>query len=88
MLLQEDYKEELEEIKPTTKKFETTKNRQEKHIQKLNELLLILKEYNKYLRKNWFYDFNDMINFVLEKFREDEDLLYYYAEKFQFIMID
>jgi DNA helicase-2/ATP-dependent DNA helicase PcrA len=29
-----------------------------------------------------------MINFVLEKFKEDEDLKYYYAEKFQFIMVD
>jgi len=29
-----------------------------------------------------------MINFVLEKFRVDEDLVYHYAEKFQFIMLD
>jgi len=29
-----------------------------------------------------------MINFVLEKFQKDEDLRYYYAEKFQFIMLD
>jgi len=29
-----------------------------------------------------------MINFVLEKFKEDEELKNYYAEKYQFIMID
>jgi len=34
------------------------------------------------------YDFADMINFVTEKFRTDEEILAYYAEKFQFMMID
>ncbi|MDF1683003.1 MAG: UvrD-helicase domain-containing protein [Patescibacteria group bacterium] len=34
------------------------------------------------------YDFADMINFVTEKFENDEEILAYYAEKFQFIMID
>jgi DNA helicase-2/ATP-dependent DNA helicase PcrA len=29
-----------------------------------------------------------MINFVLEKFKQDNELLSYYAEKYQFIMID
>lgn len=29
-----------------------------------------------------------MINFVLEEFSKNEDLKYYYAEKFQFIMLD
>jgi uvrD/REP helicase len=29
-----------------------------------------------------------MINFVLEKFKEDYELKNYYAEKYQFIMID
>jgi DNA helicase II / ATP-dependent DNA helicase PcrA len=34
------------------------------------------------------YDFNDMINFVLEKFNTDEELKQHYAEKYQFIMLD
>jgi len=29
-----------------------------------------------------------MINFVLEKLKEDDELKYHYAEKFQFIMLD
>jgi hypothetical protein len=29
-----------------------------------------------------------MINFVLEKIKEDDELKNYYAEKYQFIMID
>jgi len=29
-----------------------------------------------------------MINFVVEKFRTDEDLKAFYAEKYQFVMLD
>jgi DNA helicase-2/ATP-dependent DNA helicase PcrA len=29
-----------------------------------------------------------MINFVVEKFKNDEDLRSFYAEKYQFIMLD
>lgn len=86
--LEKKYSDELSEIKPTLKKYETTKKSQEKHISKLKELLIIFEEYNKILREKSFYDFNDMINFVLEKFQTDEELRYYYAEKFQYIMID
>lgn len=82
------YEEELSEIKQTLKKYEKTKESQAKHIWKLNELVLIFEEYSKKLREKWYYDFNDMINFVLEKFKEDGDLKYHYAEKFQFIMVD
>ncbi|MDR2639809.1 MAG: UvrD-helicase domain-containing protein [Candidatus Peribacteria bacterium] len=84
----QEYDNELAEIKPTLKKYETTKSSQEKHIKKLEELNMIFEEYNTYLRKNSLYDFNDMINFVLEKFEVDKDLRLYYAETFQFIMLD
>jgi DNA helicase II / ATP-dependent DNA helicase PcrA len=70
------------------KKYETNKVSFEKHIKKLNELLLIYENYNNYLRENSKYDFNDMINFVLESFRDDSDLRYHYAEKFNYIMVD
>lgn len=82
------YAEELSEIKPTLKKYETTKQTQEKHILKLQELALVYEEYNNFLRNNSKYDFSDMINFVLEKFKNDEELRYFYAEKFQYIMLD
>ena len=85
--------QELDEIKPKKdgslpKKYETTKARWEKHIGKLQELAIIFEKYNLHLRDHGLYDFNDMINFVLEKMKVDDDLRYYYAEKFQFIMID
>ena len=82
------YTEELSEIKPTLKKYEQTKEKQETHIKKLNELVIFIEEYKKYLRENSLYDFNDMINFVLEKFELDKELRQYYAESFQFIMLD
>ena len=60
----------------------------EKKIGKLRELLHIYQLYQEYLRTEHLYDFNDMINFVLEKFREDDDLRYFYAEKYHYIMLD
>lgn len=83
-----DYEEELSSIKPTLKKYEKTKESQEKNIKKLEELKKIYIRHSNYLRENSLYDFNDMINFVLEKFKEDEELREYFAEKYQFIMID
>jgi len=85
---EEKYVEELAEIKPTLKKYETTRLKQEKHILKLRELAIFFDEYNSHLRNNSLYDFNDMINFVLEKMKVDDELKHHYAEKFQFIMLD
>ncbi len=82
------YDEELSDIKPTLKKYETTREKNEKHINKLKELVIFFGEYNSYLRENSLYDFNDMINFVLEKFESEKELRQFYAETFQFIMLD
>lgn len=92
--LRNEYDQKLEELKSnkrirdlekrTAKDSETYK----KHIWKLNELNFIYKEYIKYLNQNSLYDFSDMINFVVDKFKIDEDLRTFYAEKYQFIMLD
>lgn len=82
------YAQELSEIKPTLKKYETTKQKQERHIQKLRELVELYKKYNTYLNEASLYDFNDMIRFVLEAFQSDEELRLHYAETYQFIMLD
>ena len=84
----EIYEEELAQIKPTLKKYETTKEKQQKHIQKLEELHEIFSQYNATLRYLNKYDFSDMINFVLEKITDDNELKSHYAEAFQFIMLD
>lgn len=60
----------------------------EKHIAKLRELNLIFAQYNTQIREKWLYDFADMIQFVTQKFESDYEILAYYAEKYQFIMID
>jgi len=82
------YEEVLSEIKPTLKKYETTKEKHAKHIEKLKELRHLYVCYNTHLRQTSRYDFNDMINFVLEKFRVDQSLRVHYAEIYQFIMLD
>jgi DNA helicase-2/ATP-dependent DNA helicase PcrA len=82
------YAEELSQIKPTLKKYEKTKSDQEKHILKLTELAAIYKEFNKKLQEKSYYDFNDMIQYVVKVMRENQDVKYFYAEKFQFIMLD
>ena len=88
------YAQKLEDLK-TNKRIRDLEKRTQKdkgefdaHIQKLNELYLIYLQYQKFLRDSELYDFNDMINFVVEKFRVDEDMRYHYAEKFQYIMLD
>jgi len=70
------------------KNIEKYEKEHEAKIGKLKELLQVYTDYQKTLREKHLYDFNDMINFALEKFREDEDLRYYYAEKYQYIMLD
>lgn len=84
----EDYQEILSEIKPTLKKYETTKETQEKHIKKLFELNHLYKIYLETLRQEEKYDFSDMIHYVVDVFEKDEEMKYFYAEKYQFIMLD
>lgn len=70
------------------KKIEKYEQEHENYIGKLKELHEIFSAYNETLRARHLYDFNDMINFVLEKFRSDEQLQAYYAETYQYIMLD
>jgi DNA helicase-2/ATP-dependent DNA helicase PcrA len=92
--LRKDYDQRLEDLKlnkrirdleKRTKKDSDTYN---KHIKKLLELNYIYKIYAEYLNKNSLYDFSDMINFVVDRFRKDVDLKLQIAEKYQFLMLD
>ncbi len=84
------YAEQLEEKKQNKriKNIEKYSSDYEKIVWKMKELYLIFEEYNKILKEKWYYDFSDLINFVLEKMKDDDELKYYYAEKFQYIMLD
>lgn len=88
---EERYYNELLEEKKSNKRIKNIEKYSKEYeivVWKMKELSLIFFEYNKYLKEKWYYDFSDMINFVLERFKIDEDLRYYYAEKFQYIMLD
>jgi len=85
---EQKYSEILSEIKPTLKKYQTTKDTHEKHIKKLHELNFLYQKYSQALIQKEKYDFTDMIQFVVEVFEKDEEVRYFYAEKYQFIMLD
>ncbi len=70
------------------KRIEKYEQEHEIHIGKLTELLKVFEIYNTTLKEKHLYDFNDMINFVLQRFREDENLRAYYAESYHYIMLD
>lgn len=82
------YDEELSLVDPKLKKYTLLKEKQERHILKLEELDIMYRDYSEKCQKMWVYDFSDMIDFVLKTFKEDEDLRYFFAEKYQFVMVD
>jgi len=55
---------------------------------RLKTVAKLYKEYNKQLKKNDAMDFDDMINLTVELFRTDKDILYYYGNKFRYVMVD
>lgn len=59
-----------------------------KDLEKQLELKKIYKLYEKEIAKLQRYDFEDLINFVVEKFETNEELLKSYQEKFQYILVD
>ncbi|MFA5917251.1 MAG: ATP-dependent DNA helicase [Candidatus Gracilibacteria bacterium] len=88
---EEKYYTELLEEKKSNKRIKNIEKYEKEYataLGKMKELFIVFKEYKTTLREKSYYDFSDMINFVLEKFKCDEDLRYYYAEKFQYIMLD
>src|SRR5690606_14412561 len=46
------------------------------------ELQEIYNLYQEYLQNEGYYDYEDMIMFVIDKFKTDEELLAHYQEKF------
>ena len=92
--LRQEYDENLEALKENKrirdleKRTKKDSESYKKHIGKLSELNFFYKKYLEHLHTNSLYDFSDMINFAVEKMKDDEDLLNHYAEKYQFIMLD
>ncbi|MCG2692021.1 UvrD-helicase domain-containing protein, partial [Microgenomates group bacterium] len=65
------------------------KTKEEKYLLAKNlELQQIYAHYQKALNDRGRYDFEDMINFVVEAFSRDESLLRTYQERLQYFLID
>lgn len=79
------------EQKRQNKRIKNIEKHEQEHnklMGKQQEFLRIFTSYQEVLRARECYDFNDMINFVLERFHVDEELRYHYAESYQYIMLD
>lgn len=57
-------------------------------IEKLKSAVLLFETYNKILLEANRYDFNDMINWVLRLFANDETVLRSYQEKYLYVLVD
>jgi len=60
----------------------------EKQLNKNKELLQIYKNYQKLLKQQGRYDFEDMINLVVEAFKKDKNLLRTCQERLLYFLVD
>ncbi len=57
----------------------------------MTKLLAGVSEYQRYdarMKKGGHYDYDDMITWVLKAFRENEEILRKYQERYQYILVD
>lgn len=60
----------------------------ESRLNKNFELCDVYKRYQGYLENEGKYDYDDMVLLVLNALQKDKELLSYYQEKFQYILVD
>lgn len=65
-----------------------TKEFKEYDINKNKELSEVYELYQQKLKEHRRYDFEDMINFVIQKFENDPEFLAKYIERFQYFLVD
>lgn len=76
----------LETNRAELKKAELT--RVEKRVSKNKELIQVYEVYQRKLRDQKRFDFDDMIALVVEAFQEHEELLLEYQERLQYFLVD
>ena len=81
-LLKDEYELEKEDLS------KTARLEKEKLVGKNLDLLDIYEKYQNKLTALGRFDFNDMINWVVEAFEKDADFLLGYQEKFQYLLVD
>jgi len=59
-----------------------------KKMEKLTQAIHLYATYNDALKSEQRYDFNDMILWVLEMFKNNPDVLYKYQEQFLYLLVD
>lgn len=67
------------------------KDRIEEEKEKMEKLRAAVNEFNRFqqlMRQRNFYDFDDMINWVIKAFEENKHLLANYQERYQYILVD
>lgn len=79
--------QDLLELKESSKN-KTKINSFEKKFQKNKNLLLLYQSYQEHLRQSLRFDYDDMINFVVDAFTENEDLLREYQENLHYFLVD
>jgi DNA helicase II / ATP-dependent DNA helicase PcrA len=57
-------------------------------MEKLKAAISSFKTYQEILNENHRYDFDDMINWVIDIFQENQEILLNYQEQFQYILVD
>jgi DNA helicase-2/ATP-dependent DNA helicase PcrA len=76
---------------PGYKKGDPNRTKLDVETERMEKLRAAIHEFDRFqqlmYREN-LYDYNDMINWVIRAFSENEDLLRRYQEKFQYILID
>lgn len=77
-----------ENISPENFSKALKKEKDGKDLSKNLELFKIYQAYQQRLNQLGQYDYADMILFVLEAFKSDPEVLNFYQEKFQYILID
>ncbi len=75
-------------INPRTNKPYSKYQKEQQDLQKQKELLSIYKKYQKKLKENKRYDFEDMINLVVSKLKENQDSKLSLQEKYLYILVD
>jgi DNA helicase-2/ATP-dependent DNA helicase PcrA len=75
-------------INPRTGKFYAEYERKQKTLAKQKELLLLYKAYQKRIKELHRFDFEDMINLVVEKLKENQNLKLTLQERYLYILVD
>ncbi len=73
---------------PTKGQIKKTVLKDIESYRKSSDAIRLFDEYKKLMIENHRYDFDDMINWVIEMFRDNPDILASYHERYQYVLVD